>query len=197
MIRRWVASAILLAGLGLFVPLPLLAQTSETTVPAQPVETLAAKPVIKKFGNWGTRCEQVATKPKTQRCTAFVDIQLSRERKERILYLGVGYMPDKANVIFGFAVTPLGTLLPTAFHLLVDKKTKIGGPYIFCAPTGCQAEIIIDAAQLAIMRNGKEMEVSYQLLEQGEVKFTLSLDGFKEAFDSIPKPKAAPAAKKP
>jgi len=166
--------------------LPASAQAAE-----QAIETLPEKPVIKQFGNWNTRCEQYAGKPDSKRCHAFVDVRVG-DRKERILYLGLGYMPDeKPGTVFIFAVTPLGTMLPNGFRMRIDEKTSIDGHYLFCAPTGCQAEVTLTPAQLAALREGNELEVVFHLVEQGEVKVPMKLDGFKKAFDSLPK--SAPA----
>jgi len=155
------------------------------------IETLPEKPVIQQFGNWNTRCEQYASKPDSKRCHAFVDVRVN-DRKERILYLGLGYMPDtKPGTVFIFAVTPLGTMLQNGLRMSIDKKPPIDGPYLFCAPTGCQSEVTLTPEQLAALRRGGELEVRFELMEQGEVNVPVKLNGFTKAFDSLPK--SAPA----
>ena len=187
MFSRGILRALLILGAIAFLSPAAMLQPAEAAQQIKPVETLAERPVIKKFGNWNTRCEQFASKPDTKRCHVFVDVRLG-ERKERILYLGVGYMPGgKPNNVFVFAVTPLGSLLPGGFRMAVDQKTKLAGPFLFCAPSGCQAELILTAAQLAALQNGKDLDVTFQLIEQGEVKIPMKLNGFKQAFASIPK----------
>lgn len=154
---------------------------------AEPAETLPEKPVIKQFGNWSTRCEQYAGKPDSKRCHAFVDVRVG-DRKERILYMGIGYMPDAApGTIFIFTVSPLGSVLPQGIEIVVDGTTKITAPFLFCAPIGCQAEAVLTPDQLAVLKKGQELEIIFNLVEQGEVRVPTKLEGLDKALASLPK----------
>ena len=158
--------------------------------PAAKAET-AEKPVVKRFDTWSTRCDkEVDPKDKGKTaCHAFVDVRVGADKKH-ILYLGVGYVPGKKGELFDFAMTPLGSLLVPGVGVNVDDKEKFGGPYAFCLPSGCQAEIKLDDKQVKAMKSGKQMEVLFRLMGQGVVKIPISLSGFSAALSSLPKPKA-------
>lgn len=149
----------------------------------------APKPVIKRFGTWSTRCEEgtIGVEKGKKACHAFVDVRAG-EKKERILYFGVGYVPNKKDELFAFAMTPLGSLLVPGVGINIDDKEKFGGPYAFCLPTGCQAEIKLDDNQVKALKSGKTMEVLFRLLGKGVVKAPIGLDGFSAAINSLPKP---------
>ena len=149
----------------------------------------APKPVIKRFGTWSTRCEEgtIGAEKGKKACHAFVDVRAG-EKKERILYFGVGYVPNKKDELFAFAMTPLGSLLVPGVGINIDDKEKFGGPYAFCLPSGCQAEIKLDDKQVKAMKSGKTMEVLFRLLGKGVVKAPIGLDGFSAAISSLPKP---------
>ena len=150
----------------------------------------AKKPVIKRFDTWSTRCE---TEPESKEmsktaCHAFVDVRAG-EKKQPILYFGVGYTPNKKGELFAFAMTPLGSLLVPGVGINIDDTEKFGGPYAFCLPTGCQAEIKLTDKQVKAMKSGKTMEVLFRLMGQGVVKVPVNLAGFSAAIASLPKPK--------
>ena len=159
--------------------------------PAQPAAAAdpAAKPTIKRFETWSTRCDEDPKTKKPAACHAFVDVRAG-EDKRQVLYLGIGYIPNKNAELFAFAVTPLGSILPPGVGINVDEKEKFGGPYAFCIPMGCQAEIKLTDAQVKALKGGKSMEVLFRLMGQGVVKIPIDLKGFSAALNSLPKPVA-------
>ncbi len=180
-----IASAALLA-----VSLSSAAMAADPA-PAAPAAAAApaAKPTIKRFETWSTRCDADPKSKKPTACHAFVDVR-SGEDKRQILYLGVGYIPNKDGELFAFAVTPLGSILPPGVGINIDEKEKFGGAYAFCIPMGCQAEIKLTDAQVKALKSGKSMEVLFRLMGQGVVKIPLELKGFSAALNSLPKPSA-------
>tara|TARA_R110000868_G_scaffold131193_3_gene341114 strand:- start:4221 stop:4793 length:573 start_codon:yes stop_codon:yes gene_type:complete len=157
--------------------------------PAAPAAAPAAKPTIKRFETWSTRCDEDPKTKTPTACHAFVDVR-SGEDKRQVLYLGVGYIPNKGGELFAFAVTPLGSILPPGVGLNVDEKEKFGGAYAFCIPMGCQAEIKLTDAQVKSLKSGKSMEILFRLMGQGVVKIPIELKGFSAALNSLPKPPA-------
>ncbi|HMM14805.1 MAG TPA: invasion associated locus B family protein [Parvibaculum sp.] len=174
---------------------PFVVTASMAAEPAKPDASAATaeqapKPVIKKFGVWATRCDLNPKDAKQKECHAFVDIRVE-DGKQRILYLGVGYIPKKTDgSMFIFAVTPLGTILPPGLGISIDNKTKFGGPFLFCLPMGCQAEAPLTAEQLKALKSGKELDVIFKHAGQGDVKVPVKLDGYSKAIADLPKPKA-------
>lgn len=158
--------------------------------PAQPTITApTAKPTIKRFETWSTRCDEDPKTKKQVACHAFVDVRAG-EDKRQVLYLGVGYVPNKDAELFAFAVTPLGSILPPGVGINIDEKEKFGGAYAFCIPMGCQAEIKLTDVQIKALKSGKSMEVLFRLMGQGVVKVPVELKGFSAALNSLPKPTA-------
>ena len=111
----------------------------------------------------------------------------SGEDKRQLLYLGVGYIPNKENELFAFAVTPLGSILPPGVGISVDEKEKFGGAYAFCIPMGCQAEMKLTDTELKALKSGKAIEIMFRLMGQGVVKVPIELKGFSAAINSLPK----------
>jgi invasion protein IalB len=180
-----------LGALATALALPLFAMTAFAD-PAAPAAKApeAPKPVIKNFGTWGTRCQENPKDAKQKECFAFVDVRIS-EGNERILYIGVGYLPKKPGELGAFAITPLGTLLPPGIGINIDDKVKFGAPFVFCGPGGCQADMPLTADQVKAFKTGKVANVIFRLVGRGDAKIPLKLDGFEKAIASLPKPKAS------
>lgn len=169
---------------------PFVISASLAAEPAAPAAAEAPKPVIKKFGTWATRCDINPKDTKQKECHAFVVVG-SQETKQQVLYLGVGYMPKKTDgSLFMFAITPLMTILPPGVGFDIDGKTKFGGPYVFCAPIGCQAEAALTPEQMKALKSGKQLEVLFRHAAKGDIKIPIKLDGLSKAIADLPKPKA-------
>lgn len=159
-----------------------------------PLQAQAAKDnaKIQSYGTWSTRCE--APEGGAEQCHAFVDVRVGEE-KQRILYLGIGYGgrdldKDGAKDLFMFAITPLATVLPGGIGWKIDGKESFSQQFLYCLPGGCQTEILLDEERLKGLKAGKEMEVIFHLLRQGEVKVPVKLDGVSKAIAALPKPKS-------
>jgi invasion protein IalB len=159
------------------------APTPPKTIPKDDV-----KEVVKHFDTWNTRCMEDQTTKALSACHAFVDVRLD-EGKRQLLYVGVGYVPNKPDELFLFATTPLGTALAPGIEINVDEKLKMKGAYAFCLPVGCQAEVKLTDDQIKNLKNGSKMEVLFRLLGQGLAKVPIELKGFTAAVNSLPKPK--------
>lgn len=150
---------------------------------------------VQNFGTWSSRCETGETG--VEQCHAFVAVGVGQEggQQQRVLYLGIGYGArdvdnDGSKDLFMFAITPLGTVLPVGITWAIDGSEEFGQQYLYCLPGGCQTEILIDENRLKTLKSGKEMEVTFRLIRQGEVKIPVKLDGITKAISSLPKPKS-------
>ncbi|MDE1174004.1 MAG: invasion associated locus B family protein [Parvibaculaceae bacterium] len=153
--------------------------------PAQP-----SAPIVKSFGTWNTSCQEQKIDGKTiKNCHAFVDVRIG-EKKDRLLYLGIGYVPGKTDgSMFLLAITPLGTLLPVGIQFAVDDKELVKAGFAVCVPLGCQTDIALTPEQIKTIRTGSLMGIEFRLAAQGPVKIPVKLDGAGKALDSLPKPK--------
>lgn len=171
---------------------PLIATPSTAAEPAEPAAKAAEapKPTITRFGVWATRCDQDPKDAKHKECHAFVDVRVG-EDKQRLLYLGVSYVPTKTDgSLFLFAITPLGTLLRPGVGFNIDDKTKFGGLFLFCVPLGCQAEAPLTAEETKALKAGMQIEVLFKHVVNGDAKIPVKLEGFSKAIADLPKPKA-------
>lgn len=159
--------------------------------PAQLKAESENREVLKRFDKWSTRCIENTTTKKLAACHAFVDVRVDGDKQ--LLYVGVGYIPNDPDNFFLFATTPLGSILTPGIVVDLDEKEKMAGAYVFCLPTGCQADIRLTDAQLKGMKNGKILNVMFQLIRQGPVKVPVELNGFTAAINSLPKPTPAKA----
>lgn len=146
---------------------------------------------IQNFGTWSTRCE--TNEQGTEQCHAFVDVRIGEE-KQRIAYLGIGYGPKDGNEdgkqdMFMFAITPLGTFLPTGIGWSIDGAEPFGQHFMYCLPGGCQTEILLDDARLKAIKDGKEMVMSFRIVGKGDAKVPVKLDGISKAIAAVPVPK--------
>lgn len=170
---------------------PLAPAMAADATPAAAADA-GPKPEIKKFGSWAMRCDTNPKNTKQKECHAFVDVRIGEDGKQRILYVGVGYIPKKTDgSMFMFAITPLGTILPAGLGVDIDNsgKAKFGGQYIFCVPLGCQAEMPITTENLKALKSAKEMEVGFKHAGKGDIKVPVKLDGFSAAIAALPKQK--------
>ncbi len=184
--RRLALGAVLVA---LAAP---LAQAAFAADPTPPAEADAPKPVVKKFGVWATRCITDPKDTKQQECLAFVNVGIA-ESKQPILSIFIGYIPKKTDGgMFIGMMTPLGSLLQPGVGVAVDnaEKSRFVLPFVFCVPTGCQAERPLPPESLKAFKAGKEMDVIFIHAAKGQIKAPVKLDGFGAAIASLPKPKA-------
>ncbi len=171
---------------------PLAPAIAADATPAAAGDNAGPKPEIKQYGSWATRCDTNPKNAKQKECHAFVDVRIGEDGKQRVLYLGVGYIPKKTDgSMFMFAITPLGTILPAGLGVDIDNsgKAKFGGPFIFCVPLGCQAEMPLKAENLKALKSAKEMEVAFKHAGKGDIKVPVKLDGFSAAIAALPKQK--------
>ncbi len=182
--RHTAVRILLTAGL-LGAGMSTMARAADPVAPADP-----SGPVVKSFGNWNTSCQDQKIDDKTiKTCHAFVDVRIG-EKKERLLYLGIGYIPGKTDgSMFMLAITPLGTLLPVGIQFAVDDKELAKTGFAVCAPLGCQTDIALTPAQVKTIRSGNLMAIEFRLAAQGPVKIPVKLDGVGKAIDSLPKTK--------
>lgn len=147
----------------------------------------APKPEIKNFGSWSTRCDE--GKRTAETCHAFVDVRIGQDKKQRILYMGVGYNPGEKGHLFMFSMTPLGSIIPAGVQYELDGKEMAKSGYAYCLPTGCQAEHKLSDEDIKGLKAGKEVKVSFVILGKGPVAVPVKLDGITAAINDLPKPK--------
>ena len=149
-----------------------------------PFDRAAAQGAVKSVHkDWQIRCD---TPPgaKSEQC-ALIQSVTAEDRANVGLTVIVLKTADAKSRLMR-VVAPLGVLLPSGLGLKVDQ-TDIGrAGFVRCLPNGCIAEVVMDDALIAKLRNGKTATfIIFQTPEEG-IGFPMSLAGFGEGYDKLP-----------
>jgi invasion protein IalB len=149
-----------------------------------PTERAAAQGAVKSVHKeWQIRCD---TPPgaKNEQC-ALIQSVTAEDRANVGLTVIVLKTADAKSRLMR-VVAPLGVLLPSGLGLKIDQ-TDIGrAGFVRCLPNGCIAEVVMDDALIAKLRNGKTATfIIFQTPEEG-IGFPMSLAGFGEGYDKLP-----------
>jgi invasion protein IalB len=147
-------------------------------------ERAAAQGAVKSVHkDWQIRCD---TPPgaKNEQC-ALIQSVTAEDRANVGLTVIVLKTADAKSRLMR-VVAPLGVLLPSGLGLKIDQ-TDIGrAGFVRCLPNGCIAEVVMDDALIAKLRNGKTATfIIFQTPEEG-IGFPMSLAGFGEGYDKLP-----------
>ena len=82
---------------------------------------------------------------------------------------------------------PLGLYLPAGATYQIDGSNPQAIDFRACVRTGCYAQTPIASDVLAALKRGTQLTVGFQNLAQKPIRFSLSLDGFGQAYDRIEK----------
>ena len=86
-----------------------------------------------------------------------------------------------------FQVTVLtDRLIPPGITMKVDDKKPTPIPYSFCTQRICAAEVSLDDKLVAVLKEGKEIEVSSTNFQGKANPIKISLEGFGAAYDGLP-----------
>ncbi len=80
---------------------------------------------------------------------------------------------------------PLGLNLPVGAKLQVDDGKVVDLPIQTCEARGCYASAPIAADQLAAMKSGKQLKVSFQNMAKETIAIPMPLADFAAAYDKI------------
>ncbi len=82
-------------------------------------------------------------------------------------------------------LTPLGSLLAPGVRVQVDETEARTGVYEVCLPQGCIVEDPMSDEFLGRLKAGAVANMTFSLLQQGEMTVPVSLSGFTKAFGSL------------
>jgi invasion protein IalB len=151
---------------------------------AFPAERAAAQGAVKSVHkDWQIRCD---TPPgaKSEQC-ALIQSVTAEDRANVGLTVIVLKTADAKSRLMR-VVAPLGVLLPSGLGLKIDQADIGRAGFVRCLPNGCIAEVVMDDALIAKLRNGKTATfIIFQTPEEG-IGFPMSLAGFGEGYDKLP-----------
>jgi invasion protein IalB len=134
-------------------------------------------------GAWETRCE---TPPGAEReqC-AILQSVVDEDRPNITLVVIMLKTADRKSRLMR-VIAPLGVLLPTGLGLRIDNEDFGRMSFVRCQPNGCVAEVFVDDKLLAKLETSKTATfVLFETPEEG-VGVPAPLDGFKDAYESLP-----------
>jgi invasion protein IalB len=151
------------------------------TTPAPPqAETPPANPAPQP--GWAARCtsasreaplecviEQTAVLSKTGQLIVLVNIRVPSDTHTPVILIQL----------------PLGLNLPAGAKLQVDDGKSIDLQIQTCEARGCFTSAPIAPEQLAAMKSGKELKVSFQNLGKEIISIPMPLADFAAAYDKI------------
>src|SRR5271165_2562582 len=136
-----------------------------------------------KHGDWETRCE---TPPGAayEQCAAVLSV-VDQDRPNLTLVVIVLNTADRKARLMR-VIAPLGVLLPAGVSLRIDDQDAGRLSFLQCLPNGCIAQLALDDALVAKLKDGKTVTLGlFQTPEQG-VGVPAPLAGFKEAYEQLP-----------
>ncbi len=80
---------------------------------------------------------------------------------------------------------PLGLYLPPGMSVAVGKGKPLTVPLQTCDNNGCYAGQPVSADLLKQFRNGEKLVLGFQNMNRQDIKVTVSLKGFTEAFEKV------------
>jgi invasion protein IalB len=151
------------------------------TTPAAPLaETPPANPAPQP--GWAARCtsasreaplecviEQTAVLSKTGQLIVLVNIRVPSDTHTPVILIQL----------------PLGLNLPAGAKLQVDDAKTIDLQIQTCEARGCYTSAPIAPEQLAAMKSGKELKISFQNLGKEVITIPMPLADFAAAYDKI------------
>jgi invasion protein IalB len=159
------------------------AKTAEKEKPADNKPQM----ITKAYEDWQMECT-AADKAHASSCFVFQRI-IMKDRKLVALTAAViitkQQQQEKASAVLRF-VAPFGVSLPPGLAFVVDSNPQIDLKYQVCVQKGCMADLPLDDAIVAKIKNGKTARVAYQAPDQAEpYVIGLSLKGFTAAYDAL------------
>jgi invasion protein IalB len=158
------------------------AAKSNTPPHAEQPQADAASANTSAQPGWAARCtsasrnaplecamEQTAVLSKTGQLVVLINIRV----------------PTDTHAPVALVQLPLGLNLPDGAKLQVDDGNAINLPIQTCEARGCYASSPIAPEQLAALRTGKQLKVSFQNLGKETITIPMPLADFAAAYDKI------------
>lgn len=156
----------------------LLAVATQPT--AAQTDTAAAKA---PHNAWTSQCGS-ATRKQPLACAMEQRVVL-KETGQQLAKLTIKTGPDSAEKPTMLLQLPLGVSLRKGVSLTVDDGETANFDIQTCEASGCYVGDVVSDALLAAMRKGSQINIGLENLQQKEVKFAFSLNGFSAALDNI------------
>src|SRR3569833_1039034 len=143
-----------------------------------------AQGVVKaQYGDWQMSCD---TPPGAsfEQCAIIQNVTAEDQPNVGLSVIVLKTADQKARLLRVLA--PLGVLLPNGLGLNIDGTDMGRVAFVRCLPTGCDAVVVMDDAQLKQLSEGKTaIFVVFKTPEEG-IGIPVSLKGFADGFKQLP-----------
>ena len=165
------------------VAAPVQAQDKSKAAAAAPTTTdpekKAAQPQAPQIP-WIVNCASVTGR---MNCEA---VQTLTIQKTGQLLLSISVrVPEKSKTGAIMLHLPHGMFLPDGVSLTIDGKTPQKQAVQTCDQKGCYVGLPIDEALLKSLQTGKLLSIAFKSLEKRDITVSISLSGFKEAYNKL------------
>jgi invasion protein IalB len=156
------------------------AQAAPAAPAAPPAETPAA--AAPAAPGWAARCSS-AGRDAPLECAMEQTAVLSKTG-QLVVLLNIR-VPSDTHTPVALVQLPLGLNLPVGVKLQVDEGKTADLQIQTCDNRGCYASMPIAADQLAAMKSGKQLKLSFQNLNKESITIPMPLADFAAAYDKI------------
>jgi invasion protein IalB len=166
-------------------------QTSKSTSMPRPTQTTAtpmspqadsASPNTPPAPGWAARCTS-ASRNAPAECAMEQTAVLSKTG-QLIVLINIR-VPSDTHAPVALVQLPLGLNLPDGARLQVDDGKTTNLQIQTCEARGCYASTSIAPEQLAALKSGKQLKVSFQNLGKETITIPMQLTDFAAAYDKI------------
>ncbi len=164
----WIASVAFAIGL----TAAIAQETSEGVAEVEGQREPASEAQI--FSDWRVACDEARPCRMSQ--------TIVQPSTRRLILQMKAFAGDEPTLLLSF---PSGILLSTGWQYQIDGNRKTVLPFEICNSEGCHAGVKLTSQLLRAMKRGNEMKITFFDAAQTEVKPTISLIGFTEAWEAL------------
>lgn len=142
-----------------------------------------ASSLSETHGDWAVQCRLQPVKDEAPKPLCSLSQQQQDNKGSRVLAVELQPTADGAS---GALVMPFGLQLSKGVSLQIDEA-KAGAAQAFstCLPAGCIVPLNFGEAQLKALNSGKALNLVAEAVTGGEVKLSVSLEGFSAALNRV------------
>ncbi|MGH1350125.1 MAG: invasion associated locus B family protein [Methyloligellaceae bacterium] len=129
---------------------------------------------------WQVNCSSNGVKIN---CAASQQLFL-RKTRQLLLSITVRATPDKKNGVM-MVQLPHGLHLPSGLKFKIDNEKEDTQQIQTCDQRGCYVGMPVKGALLKKMRSGKVLNVTFKNVNQKDIKISVPLKGFDQAFAKL------------
>jgi invasion protein IalB len=156
--------------------------TAQTTAPAAPAAEPAANGAAPAQPGWAARCSS-ASRDAPLECAIEQTAVLSKTGQ--LIVLVNVRVPSDTHTPLATVQLPLGLNLPGGAKFQVDDGKVTDLQIQTCEARGCYAAAVIAPDELAALRSGKQLKLSFQNLAKETITIPMPLTDFAAAYDKI------------